>query len=55
MCCLYTFLNNMQDFDKSWWIVRLHDRDVHMVNNLLVDNFFERYGCLNLVVFLYDC
>ena len=46
--CPQLLLNDKKDFYKTWWIVRLHNEDVHVVRNLILGNLCGRYGCLDL-------
>ena len=51
ICCPQLLLNESKDFNKTWWNVRIHNGNVHILRNLIFDNFCRRYGCLDLVVF----
>ena len=51
MRCPQLLLNVLKHFNKTRSIVRLHNGDVHVVSNLILNNFCGRYGCLDLVVF----
>ena len=42
-------LNDMQDFDKTWLDVRLHNGNVHAMRNLIFYDLCERYGYLDFL------
>ena len=49
--CLQLLLNDLQDFDLTWLILRLHNGDLDLVRNLILTIFGRKYGYFDFLIF----